>query len=122
MGTQTGPNRLVGNADYPDAGAYALVRRADTGRVEQPQTRLGLIRTWCPSRTQSRALLQPGPSSVRCKACAHADSDGPAFDLSQDATRIVPVTPFARNGRPRGVLCLGERDPDADLVPAVDDG
>jgi len=38
MGTQTGPNRLVGNADYPNAGAYASVRRADTRRVEQPQT------------------------------------------------------------------------------------
>ena len=47
MGTQTGPNRLVGNADYPSPGAYASVRRANTRRVERPQTRPGLIRTWC---------------------------------------------------------------------------
>jgi hypothetical protein len=48
---------------------------------------------------QSRALLQPGASSMRCKAYAWAYSDGPAFDLPQDSPRIAPETPFARERR-----------------------
>jgi hypothetical protein len=96
MGTQTGPNRLVGNADYPNAGAYASVRRADTRRVEQPQTHPGLIRTWC---SVVHAITHSAPTGRllnESQACARAYSDGPAFDLPQDSPRIAPETPFAR--------------------------
>ncbi len=95
MRTKAEPNRPFGNVDNPNAPSLRVgAQRADTVEIEQQQTGPGLARTWC-SVAYAYGItpsVQPSASSTRCKACAPAYSDGPAFDLPQDLPLITPET------------------------------